>query len=111
MCIRDSHGHSMSDPGITYRSRDDVNEVRKTRDPIELHKQRLLEYGVAGKDEIKALEKEVRAEVQEAMDFALGSEEPPMSELYTDIYDEAGYAACGNKIRAVELSSSPSVTK
>eukprot|EP00656_Telonema_subtile_P007905 TRINITY_DN1370_c0_g1_i2.p1 TRINITY_DN1370_c0_g1~~TRINITY_DN1370_c0_g1_i2.p1 ORF type:complete len:340 (-),score=111.61 TRINITY_DN1370_c0_g1_i2:293-1312(-) len=105
------HGHSMSDPGITYRSRDDVNEVRKTRDPIELHKQRLLEYGVAGKDEIKALEKEVRAEVQEAMDFALGSEEPPMSELYTDIYDEAGYAACGNKIRAVELSSSPSVTK
>eukprot|EP00658_Telonema_sp_P-2_P015670 TRINITY_DN1604_c0_g3_i5.p1 TRINITY_DN1604_c0_g3~~TRINITY_DN1604_c0_g3_i5.p1 ORF type:complete len:439 (+),score=141.28 TRINITY_DN1604_c0_g3_i5:82-1398(+) len=103
------HGHSMSDPGITYRSRDDVNEVRKTRDPIELHKQRLIEYGFAEKDEIKALEKDVRAEVQEAMEFALSSAEPPMEELYSDIYDPEGYKACGNKIRAVELQDSPTV--
>jgi pyruvate dehydrogenase E1 component alpha subunit len=103
------HGHSMSDPGITYRSRDDVNEVRKTRDPIELQKQRLIEYGFATKEEIKALEKEVRAEVQEAMDFALTAEHPPDAEMYTDIYDDQGYAACGNRIRAVELSNSVTV--
>merc|ERR1712072_1588783 len=85
------HGHSMSDPGITYRSRDDVNEVRKTRDPIELHKQRLLEQGLVDKEELKAIEKEIRVEVQEAMDFALSSAEPPMEELYTDIYDAEGH--------------------
>lgn len=28
------HGHSMSDPGTTYRTRDEVQSHRKTTDPI-----------------------------------------------------------------------------
>jgi pyruvate dehydrogenase E1 component alpha subunit len=102
------HGHSMSDPGITYRSRDDVNEVRKTRDPIELQKQRILDNGIATKEEVKAIEKVIRAHVQEAMDFALSAEVPPDAELYTDIYDAEGYAANG-PIRTVELANSVTV--
>merc|ERR1711957_1016827 len=102
------HGHSMSDPGITYRSRDDVNEVRKTRDPIELQKQRILDNGIATKEEVKAIEKVIRAHVQEAMDFALSAEVPPDAELYTDIYDSEGYAANG-PIGTVELANSVTV--
>jgi len=81
------HGHSMSDPGITYRSRDDVNEVRKTRDPIELSKTRILDAGFMTKEEMKAMEKEVREEVQEAVDFSLADDEAGYDEMFADIYD------------------------
>ena len=37
------HGHSMSDPGITYRTRDEIKHVRDYRDPIGLVKHMLLE--------------------------------------------------------------------
>jgi len=93
------HGHSMSDPGVTYRSREDVNEVRKTRDPIELSKTRILDAGFATKDEMKALEKEVRAEVQEAVDFSLADEEAGYDEMFSDIYSHYDFSP---KTRTVE---------
>ena len=37
------HGHSMSDPGVTYRAREEINEVRTNRDPIEITRRMLLE--------------------------------------------------------------------
>jgi len=95
------HGHSMSDPGITYRSRDDVNAVRKTRDPIDLVKTRLLDSTFATKEELKAIEKEVRAEVDKAVEFSLNDDEAEYKELYADIYDVDEPFT-----RAVELSNS-----
>jgi len=93
------HGHSMSDPGITYRSRDDVNQVRKTRDPIELSKTRILDAGFATKEELKALEKEVRAEIQEAVDFSENDVEAGYDEMFSDIYSHYDFE---DRTRTVE---------
>lgn len=79
------HGHSMSDPGITYRSRDEVSEVRTTRDPIEMLKKRIIDFGFATSDELKATEKEIRGEVQSALERAKKGHLPDSKELYTDI--------------------------
>ncbi len=76
-------GHSMSDPA-KYRSREEVQEVREHRDPIDHAKTELLERGIT-EDRLKELEKQVRATVSAAADFAESSPEPQMSELYTDV--------------------------
>lgn len=80
-------GHSMSDPA-KYRSKEEVEQVREHSDPIEGCKKRLLETGKVKEDELKALEKEIRAQVAEAADFAQSSPEPDPTELYTDVLVE-----------------------
>ena len=77
-------GHSMSDPA-KYRTREEVNEVRQHHDPIDHAKARLLDEGWADEAALKSIDKEVRAIVADAADFAQGSPEPDASELLTDI--------------------------
>ena len=50
------HGHSMSDPGITYRTRDEIKHVRDYRDPIGLVKHMLLENNCSTENELKDFE-------------------------------------------------------
>ncbi|WP_240782158.1 pyruvate dehydrogenase (acetyl-transferring) E1 component subunit alpha [Qipengyuania sediminis] len=76
-------GHSMSDPA-KYRTREEVQDMREHRDPIEGLKKVLLEQG-RGEDELKAIDKRIRDTVSEAADFAESSPEPALSELHTDV--------------------------
>jgi len=80
------HGHSMSDPGITYRSREEVSGVRQARDPVATVKNWLLGPAGASADEVKALEASVRAEIDAAVEQAKADLPPPSSELTRDIY-------------------------
>ena len=80
-------GHSMSDPA-KYRTKEEVDEVKKTRDPID-HLKTLLSAANATEDELKAIDNEIKAIVAEAVQFAQESPEPDPSELYTDVYVEA----------------------
>ena len=81
-------GHSMSDPA-KYRTREEVDEVRSHHDPIDMIKARLIEAGHASEDDLKAIDKEVKAIVNESAEFAKTSPEPDPSELWTDVLVEA----------------------
>jgi len=77
-------GHSMSDPA-KYRTKEEVDEMRREHDPIEQVRLRLIEKGWASEEDLKGMDKDVRAIVNEAADFAQNEPEPDASELYTDI--------------------------
>jgi len=77
-------GHSMSDPA-KYRTKDEVEKMRTTNDPIEMVRARLLEQKSADEAAIKKIENEVKAIVNEAAEFASHEPEPDPSELWTDI--------------------------
>ena len=80
-------GHSMSDPA-KYRTREEVDDIRSHHDPIDLIKKRLIEGKHATEDELKAFDKDVKAIVNAAAQFAKDSPEPDPSELYTDVLVE-----------------------
>ncbi len=77
-------GHSMSDPA-KYRSRDEVTKTRSERDPIDMAKARLLDEKWVTEDELKAIDKEIKAVVADSAEFAQTSPEPDPSELWTDV--------------------------
>ncbi|GLQ07235.1 pyruvate dehydrogenase E1 component subunit alpha [Sneathiella chinensis] len=77
-------GHSMSDPA-KYRSKEEVNKKRAESDPIERVRERLLNDKVYTEDELKEIDREVKAIVAEAVEFAQESPEPHPDELMTDI--------------------------
>ena len=81
-------GHSMSDPA-KYRTRDEVDEMRKTRDPIEHFRAKLEAAGWGDEAAFKAIDAEVKTVVAEAAEFAKTTPEPDPKELYTDVYAEA----------------------
>ena len=51
------HGHSMSDPGSTYRTRDEISSMRTQRDPIEHVRKLLTETAGVEPGDLKKIEK------------------------------------------------------
>ena len=82
-------GHSMSDPQ-KYRTKDEVAsyvELRPHRPRSWHHPGEQVEH----REELKAVEKEVKAQVEEAIKFAEESPLPDASELYEDVYMQSDY--------------------
>ena len=80
-------GHSMSDPA-KYRTREEVQKMRETADCIETARRMLLEGGATEAD-LKSIDDEVKAIVQDAAEFSQTSPEPDPKELWTDVLAEA----------------------
>jgi pyruvate dehydrogenase E1 component alpha subunit len=81
-------GHSMSDAvSGTYRSKAELEEHMK-RDPIMVLRMRMQEAGEIDDAGMAKLDGELKAEVQDAWDFAEASPEPPLESLYEDVLVE-----------------------
>lgn len=79
-------GHSMSDAAHgTYRTKDEVEEYQ-ARDPILVLANRMRDAGALDDEGMEAIEKDVAAEVEDALTFAEESPEPEPDELWTDVY-------------------------
>jgi len=78
-------GHSMSDPA-KYRTREEVDKVRTTHDPIDMSRHRILDKKIATEDQLKKIEGEVRERINASSEFATNDPEPNVSELFTDVY-------------------------
>ncbi len=77
-------GHSMSDPA-KYRTREEVENYRQKNDPI-INLTKVLEKDFKVKDEeLKSIDKAIKQQVEEAVEFAINSPEPDANELYTDV--------------------------
>ena len=80
-------GHSMSDPA-KYRSKEEVQDYREHRDPIDHAAAELTKMGVK-EEELKAIDKEIKDIVVEAAKFAEEAAEPEAAELHTDVLVES----------------------
>lgn len=81
-------GHSMSDPGTTYRTREEVQNMRSKNDPIAGLKAHLLDFNIATEEEIKAFDKSARKYVDSQVKLADASPPPEakMDILFEDVY-------------------------
>ncbi|MDP9357558.1 MAG: thiamine pyrophosphate-dependent enzyme [Chloroflexota bacterium] len=81
--------HGAGDFFEKYRTKEEVRTWRE-RDPIGLFEQKLLSAGVADEQGLGAIRDEAKQIVDEAVRFADESPEPPLEELLTDVYADAG---------------------
>lgn len=77
-------GHSMADP-VLYREKSEVEEW-KQRDPIVLFRRRLEEEGLLSPQELERIERETDELVADSVRFAEESPDPPLTDLYEEIY-------------------------
>jgi len=82
-------GHSMSDPQ-NYRTKEEM-DAKKNEDPIIRLKSYLLDRKLSDAEALDAIDEEVKAEVTAAVEFADASPQPPLEEMYTDVYTQENY--------------------
>ncbi|KXJ71940.1 hypothetical protein RP20_CCG019334 [Aedes albopictus] len=69
-----------------FGTRDEVQEVRQTRDPISSFKDKIVNAGLVTADELKKIDAAIKKEVDEATAAAKADAEIGLPELSTDVY-------------------------
>ncbi|MDG1714256.1 pyruvate dehydrogenase (acetyl-transferring) E1 component subunit alpha [Lacinutrix sp.] len=90
-------GHSMSD-AQHYRTKDEVEEYKKI-DPIKQVKDIILKENYASEEDIKVIDKRVKALVAECEKFAEDSPYPEKNVMYDAVYEQEDYPFIEHKIK------------
>ena len=77
-------GHSMTDPAY-YRTREEEQQWRTTRDPIGIFEKKLLDQGIVTQEELTANDEKATQVSEEAAEFAENSPVPSLEELYSNV--------------------------
>jgi TPP-dependent pyruvate/acetoin dehydrogenase alpha subunit len=78
-------GHYVGDP-LTYRTKEESEKVRASRDPIDNFEKRVVSDGKLKANDLRAVDDQVAKAIAEAVKFAEASAAPEPSELTTDVY-------------------------
>jgi pyruvate dehydrogenase E1 component alpha subunit len=81
-------GHSVADPDNTYRAKAEIEEYRRTKDPIQVFQNQLVAEGVLDDATIEKIDQAARAEADAAADFAEASPFPTVEDIQKDVYWE-----------------------
>lgn len=81
-------GHSMSDPGITYRTNEEVSKTREARDCINKVKNYILNSKFATEEELKSIERNIRGQILDDIEKIKKDPFPEPTEMITNIYTE-----------------------
>jgi acetoin:2,6-dichlorophenolindophenol oxidoreductase subunit alpha len=84
------YGHVFGDDDA-YMGKEE-KAAAMAKDPLILFRARLIADGVAGEDRLAEIDATIAAQIEDAIQFALSSDMPPLEELTTDVYAEAGAA-------------------
>lgn len=76
----------MSDPGVSYRTKDEVTSWRTQRDPIKKFESRIISSDLAKEEDLKMIEKETKKEVEKAVAQAKNDPNLDVKELTSDCY-------------------------
>lgn len=82
-------GHSVADPDNTYRTKAEIEEYRRTKDPIQTFQQQLIAAKIISEAEAEEIDQAARAEAEAAAEFAEASPFPTAENIQQDVYWEA----------------------
>ena len=90
-------GHSVADANHEkYRTKEEIEEYKRTKDPVNVIKRQLLADGTLTEDEAKRIDQEKKDEAEASAKFAEDSPVAPRSEIQTDVYWEVDNDTEGN---------------
>ena len=78
-------GHSVAD-AQAYRSREEIGQWRENNDPMDNLRKLAMAEGIMEESDFEEIDKEARVIVDEAVEFAENSPDPPAEALFDHVY-------------------------